>query len=77
MAPGRPHREPSYTFFVEHGTSSAAETALTDKESLREKDRQLVADGECSWADVNRANSLGASVVHLYRIARKSDAPER
>jgi hypothetical protein len=44
---------------------------LARKNALREQDRRAVEGGECTWADMNRANSLGASVIHLYRPLEK------
>jgi hypothetical protein len=45
------------------------------KEKLREKDRRTVAAGEATWAEMNRANTFTASVVHLYRPMKKLGLP--
>jgi hypothetical protein len=41
------------------------------KEVERERDRQLVAAGKASFAGMNRANAIAASVIHLYRPTKK------
>lgn len=46
------------------------------KEKLREKDRRTVAAGEATWAEMNRANTFAASVVHLYRPIKKLGLPK-
>ena len=43
---------------------------LARKEELRAKDRADVAAGSSSWAEMNRANSLGAPVIDQYRPSK-------
>lgn len=45
------------------------------KQKLREKDRRTVASGGATWAEMNRANTFAASVVHLYRPIKKLGLP--
>ncbi|MCB9591148.1 MAG: hypothetical protein H6719_00325 [Sandaracinaceae bacterium] len=45
------------------------------KQALREKDRRTVASSQATWAEMNRANTFGAAVVHLYRPIKKLGLP--
>lgn len=44
---------------------------LERKNASREEDHKAVANGKSTWAEVNRANTFGASVIHLYRPLKK------
>lgn len=48
---------------------------LADKERLRALDREIVASGQRSWAEVNRANAIAGSIGHLYRPSMKFGLP--
>jgi hypothetical protein len=41
------------------------------KAASRAKDRHAVSTGPSSWAELNRANSLGASIAQHYRPTKK------
>lgn len=45
------------------------------KEASRERQRQLVAEGKASFDDLNRANALSTSVIHLYRVGKGRGLP--
>lgn len=45
------------------------------KEAARQRDRQAVASGKASFAQMNRTNALAASVIHLYRPSKKLGLP--
>lgn len=45
---------------------------LAEKEASRERDRQTVAEGKCTWVEMNQSNSWATSVIHFYRPVMKS-----
>jgi len=51
------------------------QTVAERKEASRERDRQDVAAGKRTWHELNRENAIAASVVHLYRPAKKLGLP--
>ena len=72
----RPNRDCAYTSFVSTKLTDGDREVFARKQALREKDRRTVAAGKATWTEMNRANTFGASVVHLYRPIKKLGLPQ-